>query len=181
MSVELSTLRRVFLSFAAVGVLCASEAIIPKLTNGSMTDGDTVPTDWTTVWSGDTAKPVTVTRDLVMFDTAPASLRFDNPNGVPFGNLSRPLTVTPEVEFAIGASLRIPVGTMRATFAVQGYGADDKQNWWQEVVSVGADKPDAWISKKIRITPPVATKRAIVILLISGSGTVWLDDVEVTK
>jgi len=181
MSVGRSTSCRILVLLAAVVGLCASEALIPTLTNGSMTDGEATPTDWTTVWSGEATKPVTVTRDLVLFHSAPAALRFENLHATPFGNLSRSLAVTPEVEFAIGATLRIPIGTARATFAVQGYGADDSQNWWQEAVSVGADKADSWVSNKIRVTPPIGTKRAIVILLISGGGTVWLDDVEVGK
>jgi endoglucanase len=151
------------------------------LTNGSMTEGDSVPTEWSTVWTGDPAKPVSVHRDTIQFATAPAALRFENIEGVPFGNLSRPLLVTPEVEFQIGASLRIPLGTERATFAVQGYDAAGTQTWWQEVVSVSANQPETWVTKSIRATPPAGTARAVVILLVNGRGSAWLDDVTVGK
>lgn len=54
-----------------------------------------VPSDWTSVWSGEATKPVTATRDPVMFHSAPAALRFENLHATPFGNLSRPLKLTP--------------------------------------------------------------------------------------
>lgn len=152
-----------------------------EVTNGSMTDGEAVPTGWEAVWTGDQAKPVTVYRDVVQFASAPASLRFENLDGASFGNLSRPLSFNPEIEFQIGAALRIPIGIERATFAIQGYDAAGTQTWWQEVVSVSAGQPDAWVTNSIRTTPPVGTTRAVMILLVSGKGLAWLDDVTVGK
>jgi hypothetical protein len=174
------TMRSLLLLLSSLGL--STSVLAADVTNGAMTDGSTVPTGWTEVWSPDpTNKPVTVARDTKLFNSEPAALRFDNPTGAAYANMSRAIELTPGETVPVRGSLRIPSGTERATLAVQIHDQAGTQVLWQEISSVGSNQADTWINGSIAVTAPATTYKAVIILLVSGAGTAWLDDVKIGR
>jgi hypothetical protein len=148
-----------------------------EIANGDMTLGDQVPTGWSSTWTPDATRPVTAVRDTTVFKSEPASLRFENPKGAPFANVSVPLAVTSGDKLKLGAGMRIGTGVKRATFALQCRNSSGTQTVWQEII--GGEPGEQWKTGLVLVTIPEGTSSANLILLLDGEGSVWLDDVTV--
>ena len=162
-----------------VPLALATAAFTVELVNGDMTQGDTAPTGWTAIWTPDENKPVAAARDTTVFKSEPASLRFDNPQGAPFANVSVKLTVKGGENLKIGAGMRVGTGVTRGTFALQCHDAAGTQTVWQEIV--GGEPGDQWKTGLVRAPIPAGTATATLVLLMDGKGSVWLDDVTIEQ
>ncbi len=165
---------RSLIPLVLAGTVCAVEIV-----NGDMAQGDTTPTGWTAIWTPDESIPVAAARDTAVFKSAPASLRFDNPQGAPFANVSVKLTVKGGENLKIGAGMRIGTGVKRGTFALQCHDAAGTQTVWQEIV--GGEPGETWKTGLVRAPIPAGTATATLVLLMDGKGSVWLDDVTIDE
>ncbi len=158
------------------------------LPNPEMTLGQASPAKWEKVWQGNAAPPApqaVLSRDTGRFVSKPASLRLDVPAGA--GPANTRLRITPHDEVKEAGTFKI-AGQMRfegkgiAIIAIEGLDAKWKRVFTQNVTTL--DKPTAdgkWLPLEAEITYPAGLRRLVIVVgMVQGDGSVWLDDLKLT-
>jgi hypothetical protein len=163
-------------AFARVNVPAAP--MLPKVDvkspfgfrNGSMSDGDAVPTGWSDHWG-----TITVARDTTVFHTTPASLRVDSDG--PLGQAFQLLQAPGGVHLKITGVIRC-AGQAEAQCAVQAFDAGFTRNEFKQLKWIKGDTD--WTPFTGEVTLPPWAGQFNIQLMIKGQGHAWLDDVTLT-
>jgi hypothetical protein len=142
------------------------------LTNGSMTDGEAVPSGWTGTW---TAKgKIKATRDTKTFKNGPASLRLESDGGPVNGSAGQ------ELKGAAGKTIKVTGwakadGRHQTSVAVVSFDAKWKVLRW-EPVFVAPRGPDDWTAFDKTVDVPAGAARVNLTVGIDGEGSAWFDE-----
>lgn len=145
-----------------------------EIVNGSMTeDAGGVPTGWTQVWGEGK-----VARDTAVAKSEPASLQLT------VAAADRSGQVFQQFEGGAGQTLRLrgavrSRGQARVNVALQAFDASWGRNEFKQIKFVQDDTE--WIEFEGEATLPAWTTRFNVLLLVEGSGSAWLDDIEFVR
>jgi lysophospholipase L1-like esterase len=147
---------------------------VPRLSNGDMSEGDALPANWTTQWTG--RGKLTATRDTTTYKSAPASLKVQA-TGDSMGQQVQSVEANPGATFTISGWMKSS-GEVKVNFMLQPTDAT-----WTPIgfVQIGyAQNESDWRQFTREITIPKDAKRANIGLLIEGTGSAWLDDVKIS-
>lgn len=162
---------QIFQVFFAATVLSISVGAAPTLRNGSMTEGELSPACWEL--SRD-AEAFRLLRDTQIYASAPAALRLEPTEGKAKGGAIQPLTgVGPGDEFEVRGKVRAEGDVAFAAVAVVTPGA---QETWHELTSFAG--ASGWYSFRRNVKVPEGSTAAMLMVIMDGAGTVWLDDVD---
>lgn len=145
--------------------------------NGAMSDGDGVPTGWTSVWtSTGKLKPV---RDTSAFKNAPAALRVDADGGAVKGNASQ------QLEGAAGKKLNITGwaksdGANAPMVALGSFDAAWKMLKFTIVFRSDLGTAREWTRFESAVEVPAEAVHVVLSAGIDGTGSAWFDDLGAT-
>jgi len=143
------------------------------LRNGSMSDGNGLPTGWDQSWTG--RGKLQIARDTSVFKAGPASLRVASEGGEAHGQASQVVEAPAGTRFRLSGFVR-SAGKAKVNVAVQPMTAD-----WKPIAFVQAhyvQNNQDWVPFSREIVLPEGTERFGIVLLIEGDGQAWLDEVK---
>jgi hypothetical protein len=146
--------------------------------NGGMELGDDIPDAWDGLYTA--SGSLLAARDSTVKHGGTASLRLATgaAGGDGNANQSLPGSAVAGKTFRIRGLVRGEGPALRqCALCVSARDKAWKTILWKTVIDVAA-QPGAWSAGAIEVTFPATTERASVCLLVSGTGTGWLDDVE---
>lgn len=146
--------------------------------NGSMTEGQEQPSEWTSVWAA-TGK-LTANRDTQTFKSAPASLRLDSVGGPVKGSGSQTLKDVAGKTLLIKGWAKCQ-GPKNCSFGVATFDGSWKMLKWLNVFNKQGDAGFDWTAFEQTVQIPA---EAVIVNLapgLDGEGSVWFDDIEVSE
>ena len=159
-------------TFALIPLAWTISHAAPVLKNPSFSDGTEQPDHWTETWTG--SGKFSVSRDTGTYHGAPASLRLTSIGGPCKGQAMQSVDAKPGEVIEVTGYLRASQGAT-ALLGVLAYDAQWKGLGFTAIGNAlgGFD----WVRASGKATLPADTARAAVVLMIEGSGSVWLDNV----
>lgn len=148
------------------------------LLNGDMELGDDQPDAWDGLYTA--SGSLLAARDTEMRHGGAAALRLSTGTGGGDGNASQSLpgSAVAGRTFRIRGTVRGDgTGLRQCALCVSARDKAWKNVLWTTVVDA-AGKPGTWITGEAEVTFPATAERASICLLVSGSGSGWIDDVE---
>jgi hypothetical protein len=145
--------------------------------NGDMELGDAIPDAWDGLYTA--SGSLVAARDTTVKHNGTAALRLatGTAGGDGNANQSLPGAAVAGKSFRVRGVVRGEGPALRqCALCVSARDKAWKTVMWKTVVDA-AGKPGAWMDGSIDVTFPANTERASVCLLVSGTGTGWLDDV----
>ena len=142
-----------------------------RLKNGSMSDGDDVPKDWTLKFDLGELK---MTRDTTTFASAPASLRLESVGGKAKGLASQRVDVTAGEKLKVSAKVKAEGDLGHAALVML---AINGKPSWNELATVKSSAD--WKTVSADFTAPPGTQFCLLLVFMDGEGKVWLDDAAV--
>ena len=149
-----------------------------SLENGTMTDGDKLPSGWSkpAVDAGSTGK-LLAERDTSVYVKGPASIRLESAGGPVSGKMTQMLKGVGGRSLEFSGHVRRQ-GSGAATVALIGFDADYKALiGWKELVRITGDSD--WRPFGTRVDFPIEVKRALLLLYVQGEGKSWFDEIAV--
>ncbi len=142
--------------------------------NGSMSDGQDKPANWTSVWTS--AGKLNGTRDTQTFKSAPASIKIESDGGPVKGSVSQAL------KDVAGAKLKIKgwakcQGPKACSVGIGTFDASWKMIKWINVFAKAGDFD--WTQFEQDVEIPAEAVNVNLGLGIDGEGAEWFDDIEV--
>jgi hypothetical protein len=144
------------------------------LQNGSMTDGQEVPTSWNTQWVG--RGKIRVSRDTKTFKIGPAALCVASEGGDAMGQTAQTLDAGAGARFTLSGYAR-SAGNVKVNVAVQAY-----STIWSPIQFIQAQVLHGyadWTAYSKEVVLPPATEHIGIVLLLDGTGEAWLDEVAI--
>ncbi len=146
----------------------------PSISNGSMTEGDQQVSGWSDVKT-ETGRARTV-RDTQHFAQAPAALRLESVEGPVRG-----AAVTQTIAQAVAGQTLTISGQVKVSgqvdFAAVAVTTPGAETTWHQVTSFATVSD--WEPFSGNVTIPQGSQLALVMLFMSGNGSVWLDELVV--
>ena len=140
--------------------------------NGSMSEGEGLPTGWEGKWG-----EATVARDTVVFKKAPAALRVASTAGKSGQGFQTVAAGGPRrLKFSGFAKSQ---GRVKVNVAVQSFNSDYSRNQFDQVKYLQGDHDWTEFSKDVEI--PDWAARFNLLLLVEGAGQAWLDEVTIQE
>ncbi|BAM03196.1 glycoside hydrolase family 9 protein [Phycisphaera mikurensis] len=152
---------------------------LPAIQNGSFTEaaGPTGAAAWSepSVDRGE----LSVVRDTADFASAPASLRLEAAGGPVSGSVSQRLEDLAPGAFLVRGKVRSSGDVDLASVAVSLRDASYEQLAWVELSRWSGGR--AWRSFERRVEVPEGAADGLLMILLQGRGTLWVDDLEVVE
>ncbi len=145
----------------------------PALVNGSMTDGEAVPTGWGKTWTPKDGGTLRVVRDTKVFVKGPASLRLETVGGFADGNTSQTIAGLAGRTVVLRGSLRsqdVQYASIALFIRDKNYQRVD----WINLVQ--AWHTTNWKSFNRRLTVPANGANVMLMVYMKGKGKVWADE-----
>lgn len=152
---------------------------IGLVANGDMEAGDATPTGWSNVWTSNGT--LVTSRDTTMKRSGAAALRIDSGGKPVDGNVSLALPI----ERVAGRYVLVR-GWIRSEGALEHAAAcfmtsgGTAPKSWTTILEARSPQR-AWLRFSGEVAIPVEATRAALCILVTGTGTTWVDDVEVLE
>ena len=160
----------ILLLFALVHPALADDGYLP---NGSMTEGQELPTGWRPATGEEGSGEASAARDTRVFKTGPASLRLSVTGGTR-GSVTCPLPDVAGTDVAVSGWVR---AEGKLTSAALVFVCPGSEQAWQPVKQFAANA--TWRRVNARLKLPSGSEAPFLMLQAQGDGQAWLDDVAV--
>ncbi len=170
-------MKKAVILFISVFVLIfnVSAQELPVFPNGDMSSGDGIPEGWSAGEKDTENGEITVEKDMEIFASAPAALKI-TASGNAKGKAVIKLDDLVGRKFGLTAKVRGGKGLKSATLAFIVQGAEPA---WRPVYAFGATERWENVSKVFDI--PDTAESLMMLLLVEGNGSAWVDDLEIVS